>query len=49
MDYAVYLMSLPLSQVKAIRKAMAVLTRAGIYRDDALRIIIDQRQANGKR
>ena len=45
MDFAAYLLSLPMSQVKAIKKAVNVLIRAGFYREDAIRIIVENKQA----
>jgi hypothetical protein len=47
-DYAAYLLTLPLSQIRAIKKAVNVMCRAGINRDDALRIIVEQRQSHGR-
>lgn len=46
--YAAYLLTLPVSQIRVIRKAVNVLVRAGLYRDDAVRIILSERQSKGK-
>jgi hypothetical protein len=41
---AEYLISLPLSDLRAIKKSVAVLRRAGFSTDDALSIIIPAHQ-----
>jgi hypothetical protein len=49
MDYGVYLVSLSLSEYRALRKAIAVLVRAGIPREDALQIIVTAHQNKARR
>lgn len=49
MNYAEYLLTLPMAQFKAIKKAVAMLVRTGMYREDAIRIIVEQHQSNGQR
>jgi hypothetical protein len=39
-DFAEYLTIIPMSQVKAIRRAINVLMRAGVSRDNALNVIV---------
>jgi len=39
-DFAGYLLTLPLAELKRIKKAVTILTRAGMNRQDAIDCII---------
>lgn len=41
LEYATYLMSLPTSEFRAIKRAIRVLIRAGVEPEKALQIICD--------
>jgi hypothetical protein len=41
-DNTIYLLTLPLSTIKRIRKAVNILTRAGVIRETAIELILDQ-------
>lgn len=42
MDNTLYLLTLPLSTIRAIRKAVNILSRAGVTRETAIELILDQ-------
>lgn len=41
-EMAAYLVQLPLSEFKAIRKAISVVARGGMCREEALKLIVTQ-------
>lgn len=43
-DFAAYLLTLPLAQYRRIRKAYLVLLRAGVMRDDAIHILLENKR-----
>ena len=43
-EQASYLISLPMTQFTAIRKAVSILSRSGMPREMALSIIVEQHQ-----
>jgi hypothetical protein len=45
MNQAVEILSMPMSRIKAIKKAIAVLCRAGISREDAIVIVLEHQRA----
>lgn len=48
-DYASVLLLMPIGKLRTIRKAVQVLMRAGMYREDAVRIIMEQYLSNGEK
>lgn len=48
MDYANYLLSLPLAQYRAIKRAIRVLQVCGIDTETAIRIVCDARMRTSR-
>jgi hypothetical protein len=44
-EYAVQLICMPVAKLRAIKKSVAILRRAGIPTNEALRIILDAQRA----
>lgn len=48
-EMADYIVRLPLGEFKAIKKAIAVIARGGMCREDALKLIVSQHQESQRR